>query len=455
MIAAFSENNMEKTKFIEELGRELVRRGIDQDTVNSELVPVTSFFEENGIEDVEVTVDEMANEIVQMLSDDDGGNSGSVGNEDTEEKSVSVEDEIEQAIRSVESGSSAAEAEPVPDITVLPVIPAQDPAEENVRETENTAEDAAGESAPVPEDAADGNAGAVPAEDAAGWPESHEERVPASKRFALIRRKKNEKHRTGAVAKDEAARGNTDIFSAQDDFSDYEKGSDALTGEEPGEMTDDDMKIAGAPVSEEDEPESDDMDYFEGDVDVEEFRPLSKAEKKKRNKKKKILSADENPQLTEDDGRYFDEEKVDRLVENIRTNRTLFWVVFAITLPIVIVLALACVAIYIGFWIALAILMIGIVTGLIIFVSVGAIISLIGIVYGAIQLIKGLTPVGMFEIGLGVTVGAAVMFIGILVYNIAIRLIPFAMKMLAKLLALGFKKTKDGYVALKGVLDRI
>ena len=108
-----------------------------------------------------------------------------------------------------------------------------------------------------------------------------------------------------------------------------------------------------------------------------------------------------------------------------------------------------------GFWIVLALLMIGIVAGLIIFVTAGVLVSLIGIVYGAIQLVKGAIPVGLFETGLGVTVGAAVMFVGILVYNIAIRLIPFAMKSLAKLLAFAFRKAKDGFVALKGVLDKI
>ena len=59
------------------------------------------------------------------------------------------------------------------------------------------------------------------------------------------------------------------------------------------------------------------------------------------------------------------------------------------------------------------------------------------------------------EIGLGIVVGAGVLFIGILVYNFAVRLIPFAMKMLAKLLGLAFRKGKDGFAALKGLCDSI
>ena len=91
---------------------------------------------------------------------------------------------------------------------------------------------------------------------------------------------------------------------------------------------------------------------------------------------------------------------------------------------------------------------------LIAFVAAGVTVSLVGIVYGVIMMIKGSVPVGLFEIGLGVTVGAVVLFVGILVYNFAVRLIPFAMKMLAKLLGFAFTKTKEGLRYIKKLIAR-
>ena len=124
-----------------------------------------------------------------------------------------------------------------------------------------------------------------------------------------------------------------------------------------------------------------------------------------------------------------------------------------ICIPFIIALALVAIGIYIAFWLVLALLMIFTIAALIVFVTAGAVVSVVGIVYGIIQVIKGMTPVGLFEIGLGITVGAAVIFVGILIYNFAVRLIPFAMKQLARLLGFAFRRTKEGFAAIKRTLD--
>ena len=99
--------------------------------------------------------------------------------------------------------------------------------------------------------------------------------------------------------------------------------------------------------------------------------------------------------------------------------------------------------------------MIACIAVLVVFVTAGAVVSLVGIVYGVVQLITGQIPVGMFEVGLGIIVGAAVMFVGILVYNFAVRFIPFGMKLLAKLFRAGFRGVRSGYQSLKGAVDNI
>jgi hypothetical protein len=99
--------------------------------------------------------------------------------------------------------------------------------------------------------------------------------------------------------------------------------------------------------------------------------------------------------------------------------------------------------------------MIACIAVLVVFVTVFALIAIVGIVYGVVQLITGNMPVGLFEIGLGVMVGAAVMFIGILVYNFAVRFIPFIMKLLARLFRAGFRGIKNGYQVLKGAVEEL
>ena len=149
------------------------------------------------------------------------------------------------------------------------------------------------------------------------------------------------------------------------------------------------------------------------------------------------------------------EEGTDAAEYDDGKNKVLFWVIFAIAVPIVLALALCVIALYIAFWIALALLMIFLVAALIVFVFGGALVSIIGIIYGVIMIIKGVAPVGLYEIGLGITVGAAVMFIGIFVYNFAIRLIPFGMKMLAKLLGFALKRGKEGLASVKKTIKSI
>jgi hypothetical protein len=134
-------------------------------------------------------------------------------------------------------------------------------------------------------------------------------------------------------------------------------------------------------------------------------------------------------------------------------SRALYWLIVIICIPFIIALALVAIGIYIAFWLVLALLMIFTIAALIVFVTAGAVVSVVGIVYGIIQVIKGMTPVGLFEIGLGITVGAAVIFVGILIYNFAVRLIPFAMKQLARLLGFAFRRTKEGFAAIKRTLD--
>ncbi len=136
-------------------------------------------------------------------------------------------------------------------------------------------------------------------------------------------------------------------------------------------------------------------------------------------------------------------------------NEKLFKVVVCVAIPLAVIAALVAVLLYLGFWLFLALGMILAIAFLILFVSAGTVVSLVGLVYGVVQLIEKATAVGFFEIGLAVIVAAAVLFAGVLLYNFAVRLIPFAMKQLARLFKFGVYKSREAYYAAKGACERL
>ncbi len=123
----------------------------------------------------------------------------------------------------------------------------------------------------------------------------------------------------------------------------------------------------------------------------------------------------------------------DYIEEEPAPNSRMFWILFAASLPLTIPLALAGLALFVILWGALAALIIGSVAALVAVAAGGTALSLVGIIYGVIQLFNSF-PVGLYEIGLGVTVAGAVMFVGILLYNFAIRLMPWVIRQTARLL---------------------
>lgn len=107
----------------------------------------------------------------------------------------------------------------------------------------------------------------------------------------------------------------------------------------------------------------------------------------------------------------------------------MFWVLFVLTFPLWGVIALTVLALFLLCFATLAALIVGLVAAMIGVAAVGTGISLFGIIYGVTQTFD-VFPAGLFEIGLGVTIGGIAMFVGIAIYNIAIRFLPFVMSKL-------------------------
>ncbi len=124
--------------------------------------------------------------------------------------------------------------------------------------------------------------------------------------------------------------------------------------------------------------------------------------------------------------------------------KRIFWIVFLCTLPITLVLFLVFAAVFGAIFAVLCGLIVLLVGGLIVGVTAGALLSLIGLVYGVTQLLTVASHApGLYEIGLGLIIAGCVMFGGILVYNLAVRLIPLLIRWLGALFRYCTGKIKD------------
>ncbi len=137
---------------------------------------------------------------------------------------------------------------------------------------------------------------------------------------------------------------------------------------------------------------------------------------------------------------YVEEEKIQ--------GTKMFWGLFALSLPVTIPLALLILGIFGVMWGAVAAVMAGAVAALIGVVCLGTVLSLVGIIYGILQM-GNAVPIGLYEIGIGVVIAGITLCIGILIYNFAIRLVPVLFKLVWKLFKYVLKRLKELFNHLK------
>lgn len=134
--------------------------------------------------------------------------------------------------------------------------------------------------------------------------------------------------------------------------------------------------------------------------------------------------------------------------ETIEKNRKKFWIIFAATSPITAaLLAATAVAFALAFF-AIAVIILIAVGALVFITAAGTIVSIFGLIFGASQMINSV-PVGLYECGVSVMIAAVAIFVGILVYNFAVRLMPYAAKWLLVFLRYVARKYRELYVYLK------
>lgn len=143
---------------------------------------------------------------------------------------------------------------------------------------------------------------------------------------------------------------------------------------------------------------------------------------------------------------YYDEYSVNE--KATVKGMTVFWAGLVLTLPV----SLAFLAIIFGAFISvfaalIALIIIG-VAGLIALVAAGTGVSLIGIIFGITQLFS-FAAAGIYEIGLGVMVAGAVLFISVLIYNFAIRFLPWIISRVGTLLGFVCGKLKTLFLCVR------
>ena len=111
----------------------------------------------------------------------------------------------------------------------------------------------------------------------------------------------------------------------------------------------------------------------------------------------------------------------------------LFWVGLFLTLPLTLVLGAVLFGSFGVLFVGLAAMIVALIAVLIVVAACGAGVSLVGIIFGITQLFTFLSA-GIYEIGLGVMIAGAVLFVSILLYNIAIRFLPWLISLLGNFL---------------------
>ena len=119
-----------------------------------------------------------------------------------------------------------------------------------------------------------------------------------------------------------------------------------------------------------------------------------------------------------------------------------FWTLLIVTLPLTLALPAVILVLFGALFLGLIVMIIGLVAAMIGVAAAGSGIALVGIIYGITQLFTFMAA-GLYEIGLGVMIGGGVLLASIILYNLAIRFLPWVMKWLTVLFSYVFGQCRN------------
>jgi len=125
--------------------------------------------------------------------------------------------------------------------------------------------------------------------------------------------------------------------------------------------------------------------------------------------------------------------------------------IIIVFLPLIVTLAVALIGAFSGVGVALAGTILLIIAVIFVVVLGGSVLSIASLLFGVSQLLGDTKYIGFHEVGLGLFFVGATMLVGIALYNVAVRLIPFIYRLLGKLFVLACKLFKKWIASvLKG-----
>lgn len=117
---------------------------------------------------------------------------------------------------------------------------------------------------------------------------------------------------------------------------------------------------------------------------------------------------------------------LDQFVAIDSKNRIIFWCAVALLSPLLLFLIAVVLGVFLFAFFAMASIIAACIVALIAIVGAGTGIALFGLIYGTMQLFSA-AAAGLYEIGIAIKVIGISLFSGILLYNVAIRLMPYLM----------------------------
>ncbi len=134
--------------------------------------------------------------------------------------------------------------------------------------------------------------------------------------------------------------------------------------------------------------------------------------------------------------------------EVIEQNRRKFWTMFAVALPVTLAIIAGTVFGFGLMFFAVAIVILMSICALIFVTAAGTLVSVFGLIFGVSQMISNV-PIGLYECGVAIMIGAFSLAIGILVYNFAVRFMPIVAKWLLNFVHYVIRKYREIYVNIK------
>lgn len=145
----------------------------------------------------------------------------------------------------------------------------------------------------------------------------------------------------------------------------------------------------------------------------------------------------------------FEIKKVKRKKKREKIKGTpLFWALTVLTLPISVPILALIAALFAAGYLAVTLLIVGFSAAMIACVAIGTALSLVGVIYGIIEAVK-IPVLGIFEVGIGISIGGVTILVALLLYNIAMRYLPILYKLITRFARYVIEKIADLFYNIK------